>query len=284
SAAAALGAWGVETMFTAEAVTGRRTPAGCLRAVVDAARRTEPAVVLMTAGALAHDIAGRLATRLGGNLASDCVELTAHGGRLKLNRPVYSGRARVAAEYAGRGPLLATLRPNAFGVSQPARVPRHHWRAAGTVVPLAPEQNADDLRVAIIEAAQAAGTRPELTEAAIVVSGGYGLGSAENFKTIYELANALGAAPAASRAAVDAGYAPYSLQVGQSGKTVNPLLYIACGISGSQQHLAGMRTSRYIVAINKDASAPILRVADYAIVGEVFEVVPALLAEIRSKT
>jgi electron transfer flavoprotein alpha subunit len=188
---------------------------------------------------------------------------------------VLAGRAQVTAAYAGSGPLVASLRPNAFTTQKPDAP------GAGAVVQLAVEQAPEDLRAVVLEAARSESTRPELTEAAIVVSGGRSIGSAQGFKIIYDLADALGAAPGASRAAVDAGYAPHSMQVGQTGKTVNPVLYIACGVSGAIQHLAGMRTSKYIVAINKDPNAPIFKLADYAIVGDMFEVVPALTEEFK---
>ncbi|HEY3321578.1 MAG TPA: electron transfer flavoprotein subunit alpha/FixB family protein [Planctomycetota bacterium] len=281
TAAAQLGAWGAHAVHTAEAGMERYASLSCVRAIAAAAEQIKPSVILMSAGGLSRDIAGRVATRLNGVLASDCVELNATGteagaaGKLRLTRPVYAGRARVTAEPTGAGPLIATLRPNAFKIEKAATP------AAGTVTPLEVATNADDLRAVVTEVAKATSTRPELTEASIVVSGGRSLGSAEKFKLIYDLADVLGAAPGASRAAVDAGYAPYSMQVGQTGKTVNPVLYIAVGISGAIQHLAGMRTSKYIVAINKDPNAPIFKLADYGVVGDMFEIVPALTEEFR---
>jgi electron transfer flavoprotein alpha subunit len=275
AAAKDLGAAGVVTVYAAEAGFEKASTLHFVRAVTEAAQKAQAGAVLFSAGSLARDIAGRVALRLGGTLASDCTALAFANGTYTLTHPVYAGRSRVSASFAGPGPLVATLRPNAFGVEKATT------SAAGTIEPLVISATPDDLRSAVLETAKSGGTRPELADARIIVSGGRSLGSADNFKIVYDLADALGAAPGASRAAVDAGYAPYSMQVGQTGKTVNPVLYIAVGISGAIQHLAGMRTSKYIVAINKDANAPILKLADYAIVGDLFQVVPALTEEFK---
>jgi len=274
-AAAELAAYGAQRVFMAEAGLDPYASLSWTRAIAAAAGESKPAIILFSAGSLARDIAGRVATRLDGALASDCVAIASSGGKIELTRPVYAGRARVSAGFAGGAVLVATLRPNAFSIDKPAAP------GTGAVSALNVAAVPEDLRAVVVEVAKAQSTRPDLTEAAIVVSGGRSLGSAEKFKLIYDLADALGAAPGASRAAVDAGYAPYSMQVGQTGKTVNPALYIACGISGAIQHLAGMRTSKYIVAINKDANAPIFKMADYGIVGDLFEVLPALTDEFR---
>ena len=277
TAASELGAWGADVVHVAETGLEQFAPLRWVRVIADLAQASQPAAILFSAGSMSRDIGGRLAARLNFALASDCVELSSDAGKFQLVRPVYAGRARVTATVAGSRPLIATLRPNAFAASRPVSA------AAGKVVPLPldPHAHPEDLRAIVVETMKSGGTRPELAEAAIVVSGGRSLGSAENFKIIYDLADALGAAPGASRAAVDAGYAPHSMQVGQTGKTVNPVLYIACGISGAIQHLAGMRTSKYIVAINRDANAPILKLADYAIVGDLFQIIPALTEEFK---
>jgi len=274
-AAAELGAWGASKIHVAEAGMEAYAPLRWVRAVAAAAQTLKPSTLLMSSGSLSRDITGRLSARLGARLASDCVALKPSGSGYQIVRPILAGRVRVTAEAAGDAPLIATLRPNAFSIEKPASP------AAGAIETLNVEQTPEDLRVIVTEFSRAGGKRPDLSEAGIVVTGGRALGSADNFKIIYDLADAIGAAPGASRAAVDAGYAPHAMQVGQTGKTVNPVLYIACGISGAIQHLAGMRTSKYIVAINKDPNAPILKIADYAIIGDLFQVVPALTEEFK---
>ena len=274
TAAAEFGAWGADAVHVAEDGFEPYAPLRQIRALAELAGTFQPAAILIGAGSFSRDIAGRLAARLGYVLASDCTELSVSGETIGVIRPIMAGRALLSATVPDGG-LVATLRPNAFAAVKPAAP------AAGSIIPITPEANESDLRAIVLDYAKVGGTRPELSEAAIVVSGGRSLGSAENFKIIYDLADALGAAPGASRAAVDAGYAPHAMQVGQTGKTVNPVLYIACGISGAIQHLAGMRTSKYIVAINKDANAPILKLADYAIVGDLFQVIPALTEEFK---
>jgi electron transfer flavoprotein alpha subunit len=274
-AAEGLGAWGVEKVYLAEAGFERYAPLSWVRLISDTARTQDAAVILLSAGGIGRDIGGRVAARLEGALASDCVELHAEAGKLCLTRPVFSGRVLVTAESGGHGPLVATLRPNAFAVRKPAKP------AAGTVVSLPFKQDEKDLRVVVAEVAKAAGVRPELTEAAIIVAGGRGVGSAEGFRLILQLADALGAAPGASRAAVDAGYAPNDWQVGQTGKVVAPELYIAVGISGAIQHLAGMKDSKVIVAINKDEEAPIFQVADFGLVADLFVAVPEMGEELK---
>jgi len=312
-AAEYLGAWGVEKTYAAEAGLECYAPLSWVGLIAETARTENSAVILLSADSVARDIAARVAARLGGVLASDCIGLSAlppspsppregEGGGadwqegsherdargttgvpplsccpLTVTRPVFSGRLLVTAEFRGPAPLVATLRPNTFALEAPAK-PR-----AGVVVPLAVRQAQNDLRLVVTELVKAGSGRLELAEAALIVAGGRGVGSVKNFQLILELAEALGASPGASRAAVDAGYAPHSLQIGQSGKTVNPALYLACGISGSMQHLAGMRTSRCIVAINKDSQAPIFKFADYGVVGDLFEVIPALIAEVKHK-
>jgi len=271
SAADALAGWGLESIIDSEEGYEPYAPLRWTRSICECARAHGAEVILMSAGALSRDIAGRVAARLGGALASDC---TGFNG-LEITRPTHAGRVTEIIRIARSGPLVATVRANMFPVTTPA-VPGPGIRTEFN----APE-DAADLRAIVTTSARAPGTRPELTEASVVVAAGRSLGSTENFKLIYDLADALGGAPAATRAAVDAGFAPYAMQVGQTGKTVNPRLYIACGISGAIQHLAGMRTSKTIVSINKDPNAPIARVTDYFIVGDMFQVIPALLEVLK---
>ena len=238
------------------------------RALVQAIQSEKPRTVLVPFTATGKDLAPRVAARIGAGLASDCVGLSVKDGRLVGRRPMYSGKAYATVEWTGE-PQMATLRPNVFPLGHPdaSRKPE--------VVRASIDASAR-AKVAAVHAASAG--KVQLTEAQIIVSGGRGLKGPENYHLIEELAEAMGAACGASRAVVDAGWVDHSYQVGQTGKTVSPQLYVACAISGAIQHLAGMSSSKCIVAINKDADAPMFKVADYGILGDVFEVLPKLTA------
>lgn len=270
---AALGDAGAERVLLATHESfGRYDPSGFTAAVVAAAAKTSPKAILFSASAMGKDLAPRVAARLGVGLATDCTALDVESGRLVATRPVFAGKAQQKLAFPGKT-AVATLRPKVFPAGTGAG-------RAGTVEPLALEWTPDpNARVVSVEAAS--GGKIDLTEAEVIVSGGRGLKGPEHFKLLEELAAALGATVGASRAVVDAGWRPHSDQVGQTGKTVSPKLYFAIGISGAIQHLAGMSSSGCIVAINKDAEAPIFKVADYGIVGDLFEVVPALTEEVK---
>ena len=245
---------------------------GYAAAVEAAVRATSPKAVLFAGSAMGKDLAPRVAARLGVGLASDCTHVDVDGGALTATRPIYAGKAVQKVRFP-KAPALLALRPKIF-----AAVSKNGARAA--VEPLALEL-ADAAREKVLRVAAAAGGKVDLTESEIIVSGGRGLKGPENFNLIEELAKSLGATVGASRAVVDAGWRPHHDQVGQTGKTVSPKLYVAVGISGAIQHLAGMSSSRCIVAINKDPEAPIFKVADYGVVGDLFEIVPALTAEVE---
>ena len=246
---------------------------GYTRAVAQVVEKEKPAIVLFSASALGKDLAPRVAARLGVGLATDCTALAIEGGKLIARRPVYAGKAIQKVGFA-QSPALATLRPKVFA-------PMAGANGAGTVETLAVDYDPAQNRARVVRTAAAASGKVDLTESEVIVSGGRGLKGPENFKLIEDLAEALSASVGASRAVVDAGWRPHSEQVGQTGKTVSPKLYVAVGISGAIQHLAGMSSSRCIVAINKDAEAPIFKVADYGVVGDLFEVVPALTEALK---
>ena len=230
------------------------------------------AAVVFAASATGKDLAPRVAARLGRPLAQDVTDIGVEGGGVWVTRPVYAGKALLKLKIVG-SPALLSLRPNVF---TPVERPR-----AGVQETAAVGGTGGRVVVKQIKAAEAGAL--DVAEAPIVVSGGRGLKEPANFKVLEELAAAFAgrAAVGASRAVVDAGWRPHADQVGQTGKTVSPTLYVAVGISGAIQHLAGMRTSKVIVAINKDKDAPIFKVADYGIVGDLFEVVPKLTEEIK---
>jgi len=275
SHAEALGQWGAKRVFVAEApelADYRTNPYA--RVVVQVAKQLEPRIILMGASSTGKDLAPRVAARLGVGMLSDCVGFELRDGVLVGRRPMYAGKlyAYVACKPV---PQMATLRPNVF----PKIEPDPSMKAEVVKVEVQFEES--DLRTKVIELREEAGGRPDLTEAEIIVSGGRGMKGPENFAMLETLADLLGGTVGASRAAVDAGWRPQSDQVGQTGKVVTPNLYIACGISGSIQHLAGMGTSKVIVAINKDPDAPIFQKADYGVVDDLFKVVPPLIEEVR---
>jgi electron transfer flavoprotein alpha subunit len=247
----------------------------CL-AVVQAVQAVQPRFILGSASAMGRDLLPRMAAKLGVGLAQDCVEAhLVEGQQLECIRPIYAGKAYAKVQLL-MTPGVATLRPNVFSLGA-----ADTGRSAESVS-FTPELSASQIRATVKEVQASAGLKVELTEANIIVSGGRGMKGPENFPIIDQLADVLGGATGASRSAVDAGWIDHQHQVGQTGKTVSPTLYIACGISGAIQHLAGMSSSKYIVAINKDPEAPIFSIADYGIVGDLFVVVPALTQELKN--
>ena len=234
-----------------------------------------PAAVLLAATGEGKEVAGRLAVKIGSGVITDAVGLTAGDGGLVAEQSIFGGAIVVQSTVKTGTPIIA-VRPNSVA-AEPAP-------AAAEIEPAGVELSDADKAARITERVVAErGERPELTEAAIVVSGGRGVGNADNFALIEKLADSLGAAVGASRAATDAGWYPHQFQVGQTGKTVSPQLYLAVGISGAIQHRAGMQTSKTIMVINKDPEAPIFELADFGVVGDLFAVVPQLTEEVERR-
>lgn len=234
-----------------------------------------PEVILTGHTGIGKDVSPRIAAKLQLGLISDCIQLEPKGYEFVFTRPLYAGKAYEKKKIKEGHIVFATLRPNNFPILTPNR------KRTASIEQLSISFNPNDFRTITKELVKKSNTGVDLTEAKIVVSGGRGVKSADGFQPLKELAEVLGAAIGASRGACDAGYCGYSLQIGQTGKVVTPDLYIACGISGAIQHLAGMSNSKVIVAINKDPEAPIFQVADYGIVGDLFEVVPLLTKEFK---
>jgi electron transfer flavoprotein alpha subunit len=271
--AGSLGRYGADTIHVASGVgADRYDPDVFAATVAERVKAGEYYAVVFIASAQGRDLAPRVAARLDVPLASDATALRFEGGDLIITRPVYAGRA-FANVVIDAEPRLVSIRPNTF---RPVEA-----QAAGTVEKVSVSTVGS--RVKVRETKAAEGAKMDVGEAPIVVSGGRGLRGPEHWALLESLRDALGATAAlgASRAVVDAGWRPHAEQVGQTGKTVSPQLYFAVGISGAMQHLAGMRSARTIVAINKDPDAPIFKIADYGLVGDAHEILPALAEEIR---
>ena len=278
AAAAALGKFGADTIHVAESDEfAQSSPEGAADTIAQLIRGGDYFAVVFGGSSQGKDLAPRVAAKLDSPLASDATDVAVEGDDLVITRPLYAGRAFAQVTLAGT-PRLVAVRPNSFRPEPNA--------GAGNVVDLAVSGDAAARRVRVREVKAASTGRLDVGEAPIVVAGGRGMKDAQHWNLLEDLRDALGASCAlgASRAVVDAGWRPHGEQVGQTGKTVSPQLYFAVGISGAMQHLAGMRSAKTIVAINKDADAPIFKVADYGIVGDAHEVLPRLAEEIRKAT
>jgi electron transfer flavoprotein alpha subunit len=267
-----LGAWGASKIYVVENEDlALYSAEGYAEAVVKAAEACSPEAIFFAGTAMGRDLAPRTAARLGVGAVADVVGLEKDGDQLVARRPVYSGKAFANVDSAGAKPQVISLRPNVFAAEE----------TGGAAEVVALDGLSLAIRAVVKELVDTGGGELDVAEADIIVSGGRGLKGPENFTLIRSLAEALGGAVGASRAAVDAGWIPHKHQVGQTGKVVSPSLYVAAGISGAIQHLAGMSSSKVIVAINKDPDAPIFKIADYGIVGDLFDVIPPFVEEVK---
>jgi electron transfer flavoprotein alpha subunit len=252
------------------------SPEAYSAATAAAVAESEAALVLFPATIMGKDLASRVAASLEAALMSDVTSIEiGEDGAVRCRRPVFSGKAMATVAIPTRRPAFATLRPNVFPVVE------QEGQAGAEVVSLSCDFQEDQIRVRAARLEKPAEQELDVAEASIIVSGGRGIKDPKNFELIRSLAKPLNAAVGASRAAVDAGWIAHAHQVGQTGKVVSPNLYVACGISGAIQHLAGMSSAKVIVAINKDAEAPIFKIADYGIVGDLFEVIPKIVEELE---
>jgi electron transfer flavoprotein alpha subunit len=240
-----------------------------------AVKANDPAILLLGASVQGKDLAARLAARLHVGMAQDCTGFDVADGKIVATRPIYAGKAYAKVTFSDSWPQMATARPNVLSLSEP------DTSRTAEIADIDLSLDDDTLKTRVVDTLREEGGKVDLTEADKIVSGGRGMKAPENYKILEELADVIGASVGASRSAVDAGWRPHSDQVGQTGKVVSPNLYVACGISGAIQHLAGMGTSKFIVAINKDPDAPIFQRADYGVVDDLFKVVPALTAELK---
>jgi electron transfer flavoprotein alpha subunit len=256
-----------QTLIAQDALLTPYTARNHAQAIADLAQQAEASVVLIAGSRAGREVAPRVAVRLDAPYVEDAISLERIEGGLRVRHYAFLARVTETLEATG-AVVVATVKPNTQGVATPGA-------SSGEVYEVELELTPDPLKVT--GRTQEKSSRVALSEATLVVTGGRGLGSPENFKMVEDLADVLGAGVGATRAAVDAGWRPYAEQVGQTGKTVQPSAYFAIGVSGAVQHLSGMGKSKYIVAVNKDAEAPIMKVADYAIVGDLHAVMPALI-------
>ncbi len=268
-----LGRYGADKVFLADHPSLELFNADYYRLVaLDVARKTHPSIILAAATSTGKDLAPRLAILLNTAVASECTQLDLDNGQIVATRPAYAGKVLLTVKIKST-PSIATLRPNVFTAKEVTPQRKPSVEQVGF--------NKPNSRMMVKGFVTHGPKKLDLTEASVIVSGGRGMGGPQNYKILEELAEVVGGVVGASRASVDAGWRPHSDQVGQTGRTVSPTLYIACGISGAIQHRVGMINSKVIVAINKDPEAPIFGFADYGIVGDIFEVVPALTREMK---
>jgi len=268
-----LGRWGVTHVYQmSEPQFDKYNPELFSTSFIEAIQKAQPNLILSSCSSLGKDLFPRVSASLNLACASDCTHLEFHQGKLKATKPLYSGKCLADVQFDTTPVIL--MRANQLPVGDSP-----NKNSSPAVTPISAP--AKDLKTLIKDVVKGASQKLDLTEANIIVSGGRGLKAPENFKLLNDLAEVLGATVGASRAVVDAGWVPHELQVGQTGKTVAPTLYIAAGISGAIQHLAGMSGSKVIVAINNDPNAPIMQKATYGIVGDLFEVLPKLTEEFK---
>jgi len=243
--------------------------------IAELVQANDPAILLLGASVQGKDLSARLSGRLGVGMAQDCTVFALEDGNLTATRPIYAGKAYAKVTFSDSWPQMATARPNVMTLNEP------DTSKSAEIIDAAVTLDDSALKTKVVDTLRDESGKVDLTEADKIVSGGRGMKGPENYNILEELAGVIGATVGASRSAVDAGWRPHTDQVGQTGKVVSPNLYIACGISGAIQHLAGMSTSKFIVAINKDPDAPIFQKADYGVVDDLFKIVPPLTEEIK---
>jgi len=274
--AASLGHYGADKVLVADDPRLETYTTDAYSAVIaELVKANDPAILLLGASVQGKDLAARLSARLGVGMAQDCTAFSIEDGNLVAIRPIYAGKAYAKVTFNESWPQMATARPNVMAMNEP------DTSRSAEVVDASFSLDDSLLKTKVADVAKDESGKVDLTEAEKIVSGGRGMKGPEHYEILEALADAIGASVGASRSAVDAGWRPHTDQVGQTGKVVSPNLYIACGISGAIQHLAGMSTSKVIVAINKDPDAPIFQRADYGVVEDLFKVVPALTEEAK---
>ena len=276
--AESLGKYGAKKVYTTGDVGGRLVgvaASSAMKALIDGGDK--PDLILFPQNYDGRDTIARLSVKLGVTVLTNNIDIAVNGNEIVATTPIFGGNALFATAFTGSGPHLASFRPKSFAAEESGG-------AAAQVVPVSvPDAGATGAaKVTAVHVEQTSG--PKLDEANIVVSGGRGLGESKNYDLVEQLAKLLNGAPGASRAIVDAGWVPYSYQIGQTGKVVKPSVYIAAGISGATQHMVGMKGSKNIIAINKDKEAPIFAVADLGIVGDVHKVLPKLIEALKSRS
>jgi len=274
--AAELGQYGADKVLVADdSRLEPYTTDAYVSVISELVKAGDPQILILGASVQGKDLAARLAASLDVGMAQDCTAFAVEDGNLVATRPIYAGKAYAKVAFENSLPQMAAARPKLMSISEPDS------SKSAEVVDAVFTLDDGDLKTKVVDVAKDESGKVDLTEADKIVSGGRGMKGPENYNILEELADLIGASVGASRSAVDAGWRPHSDQVGQTGKVVSPNLYVACGISGAIQHLAGMSTSKIIVAINKDEDAPIFQKADYGVVADLFDVVPALTEEVK---